>query len=583
MATFESPTGTRPDGVNGSFITAEPVAVAVHLREPARVGTEDRFGPSDPPRGWDVTVNPGIARLVRSRRFQFLLILPCQIIFWAVIFVGLLGTAIPGLNFGTVITWYIWAALVFVMMLAAGRAWCAMCPFGGLAEWVQRRTFWRRTQRSLGLGRKFPAPLARYGFLLPMATFVALTWIEEFFNIAGPGDPADTSWLVAGIVGSALIFFLVFERRTFCRYLCPLTTLIGSVGSMGPVAGFRARDREVCLTCQTKDCMRGGENGFGCPWYTWPASADSNLYCGLCSECYKACPEGNVGLFLQKPLTSVIAPGRRRADVAWAIALLWGLVLYQQINATNRYANVDDWLNSSLHFPHYPDPVAYAGLIGLLALATAGGAWGIGKLFARRDLEFTAKGSFLDRGSRFRAYFLPISYGLIPVVGADYFARMLPKFCHYSPRLIPSVQRMFGFTPAIHSPLVTVRMLSDPRIVIAQVAVMALGTLAALWSVWRIGSRELVPVSRSAIGVRVATAGFVLSCGAVAAVLYVLIQAADLTGDDHETDTHVRSAGRGRPAARDSPHRPLRGLPGMRHPLPARGAGDRCQPLGCGG
>jgi NosR/NirI family nitrous oxide reductase transcriptional regulator len=527
MAASGSPTRTGWDKTSSTVTAREPVPIAIRLRQPYRAGAEDRFGPSDPPRGWDITANPRIARLVRDRRFQFLLILPNQIIFWTVIFVGLMGTAIPGLNFGAAITWYVWFCLVFVMMVVVGRAWCAMCPFGGFAEWVQRRTFWRRTQKTLGLGRKFPEPLARYGFLLPVATFLGLTWIEEFFNIAGPGNPADTSWMVVGIVGSALIFFLVFERRTFCRYICPLTTLIGTVGSMGSVAGFRTRDREVCLTCKTKDCMRGGENGFGCPWYTWPGSADSNLYCGLCSECYKACPEGNIGLFLQKPLTSVTAPRRRRADVAWGIALLWGLVLYQQINATNLYANIDVWLNRWLHFPHYPDPVTYIGLIGLLALATAGAAWMMAKLLGRRDLEFAADGGFQDRKSQFRAYFLPVTYGLIPVVGADYFARQLPKFFQHAPRLIPSVQRTFGSSTALHSPLFTARLLSDPRIVTAQVIVIVLGTLGALWSTWRIASRELVPVSRGATGVRVATLSLVLVCGIAAAVLYGLIHAAD--------------------------------------------------------
>ena len=45
---------------------------------------------------------------------------------------------------------------------------------------------------------------------------------------------------------------------------------------------------------------------------------------------------------------------RRRADVAWAIAVLWGLVLYQKINATGRYATLDNWLNSVPHSLHYP-------------------------------------------------------------------------------------------------------------------------------------------------------------------------------------------------------------------------------------
>jgi len=517
--------GQAGDSV-GTAPAPDPVPIAIRLRQPQRTGADARFGPSDPPRGWDITASPKVARLVRDRRFQFLLILPNQIIFWTVIFVGLLGTAIPGLNFGTAITWYVWFCLVFVLMVVIGRAWCAMCPFGGFAEWVQRRTFWRRTQRTLGLGRKFPEPLARYGFLLSVATFIGLTWIEEFFNIAGPGNPADTSWMVVGIVSSALIFFLVFERRTFCRYLCPLTTLIGTVGSMGSAAGFRTRDRDVCLTCQTKDCMRGGEQGFGCPWYTWPGSADSNLYCGLCSECYKACPEGNIGLFLQKPLASVTAPTRRRADVAWAIALLWGLVCYQQINATNLYAAVDNRLNSVLHFPHYPDPVAYAGLIGLLALVIAGAVWLIAAGFARPDLRFPAGGNFLDRSSRFRAYFLPVAYGLIPVVGADYFARQLPKFFKHAPRLVPAVQQTFGLG-GIRSPLYQARLLSDPRIVITQVTVIALGTAAALWSTWRIASRELVPVSRGTAGVRAAATVLVLACGVAEAWLYVLMNAAD--------------------------------------------------------
>ncbi len=505
---------------------ADPVPVALRLKPPEREGIAERFGPTDPSPGLEITRNPRIARLVRNRKFQFLLILPNQIVFWTVIFVGLLGTAIPGLNFGAAITWYVWFCLVFVMMVVVGRAWCAMCPFGGFAEWIQRRSFFRRTQKALGLGRKFPEPLARLGFVLPVASFLILTWIEEFFNIAGPGNPAATSFMVIGIVASALTFFLVFERRTFCRYICPLTSLIGTVGAMGSVAGFRTRDREVCLACETKDCMRGGTDGFGCPWYTWPGSADSNLSCGLCSECFKSCPEDNVGLFLQKPMTSVIAPRRRRADVAWAVALLWGLVLYQQLNYLTTYNNVDTWLNSRLHVPHYPDPVAYLGLIGVLALLTAGATRGISALFARRDVRFAHPGNFADKGSRFRAYFVPLSYGLIPVVGADYFARQLPKFFKSAPRVVPSVQHIFGFS-GVHSSLYNLRILTDPRIIAVQVAVIALGTLASLWATWRITSRELVPVSRGVLGLRVATLGVVVACGTAAAVLYVVMQAAN--------------------------------------------------------
>ena len=505
----------------------DPVEVAIRTRTPEDPARTRRFEDTDPPRGLDLARSPRVARILRDRKFQFLLILPNQIIFWLVIGIGLVGTVDPGLNFATAITWYLWFCLVFVMMVVVGRAWCAMCPFGGFGEWVQRHTFFKRTTKSIGLGLKMPESVAQYGFLLSVAAFLALTWIEEFFNIAGPGTPSDTSWMVVGIVSSALLFFLVFERRTFCRYLCPLTSLIGSVGSMGSVAGFRTKDRDVCLSCQTKDCMRGGEEGFGCPWYTWPGSADSNLYCGLCTECYKSCPSDNIGLYLQKPLTSVVQPTRRRADVAWAIALLWGLVLYQQLNALGWYATMDNWLNTHMAFPHYPNPVAYLGMIFAIAGITAGLAWLVSRAFGRKNLTFVSSGRFLDKQSQFRAFFLPIAYGMIPVVGADYFARQLPKFFQHAPRVATAVQHMVGAGGTTASTLYKVRLLSDPRIIGVQVGVIAAGTLAALWSTWKISKRELAPVSRGSVAVRAAAMTIVLAAGVLAAVLYVMMNAAD--------------------------------------------------------
>ena len=112
------------------------------------------------------------------------------------------------------------------------------------------------------------------------------------------------------------------------------------------------------------------------------------------------------------------------------------------------------------------------------------------------------------------------------MVGADYFARQLPKFFQHAPRVIPSVQQMLG-SHAIGSPLYRARLLSDPRIVAVQIAVIVLGTAGALWSTWRIGTRELVPVSRWTAGMRAASLGFVLVCGIAAAALYGLMNAAD--------------------------------------------------------
>ncbi len=504
----------------------DPIAVAIRTRRPQRPGSH--FEATDPSPGHDVAAHPRVARLLHNRKLQFLLILPNQIIFWLVIGIGLLGTVVPGLNFATAITWYVWFCLVFVMMVVVGRAWCAMCPFGGFGEWVQRHTFWKRTTKSIGLGLKVPEKVGQYGFLLSVGAFLLLTWIEEFFNIAGPGNPASTSFMVLGIVGSALLFFLLFERRSFCRYVCPLTSIIGTVGSMGSVAGFRTRDREVCLSCETKSCMRGDADGYGCPWYTWPGSADSNLTCGLCSECYKACPSDNIGLYVQTPLTSVIAPSRRRADVAWAVALLWGLVVYQQVNALAFFGRIDSWLNAHTNFPQYPNPLDYIGVIALVSVAMAGASRLIQLAVRRRDALVPAGGtSFVDRTSAFRQYFVPLMYGVIPVVGADYFARQLPKFFQHATRVVPAVGHLFGAGSTSSALYNTSIIGSNSGIIAVQVSVVALGTLAAMYASWRIAGRDLAGISTTPRRAQVSAATFALVCGVAAMALYVLMNAAD--------------------------------------------------------
>ncbi|ACU54374.1 cyclic nucleotide-binding protein [Acidimicrobium ferrooxidans DSM 10331] len=499
--------------------------VVVRLRPPHRPG-QDRFERSDPSPRANVARRGIIARLAANRTTQFLLILPNQIIFWLVIVLGFVGVVDPQTNFATAITWYLWFCVVFVLMAVVGRAWCSMCPFGGFAEWIQRRTFFRRLHSAIGLGRPVPPWLAEYGFLGSVATFVLLTFIEEYFNIAGPGVPRYTAIMVLGIVATAVSVFLVFERRSFCRYLCPLSALIGTVGSMGSVAGFRTVDRETCLECTTKDCMRGGASGYGCPWFTWPGSAESNAACGLCTECYKACPSNNVGLFLQAPLTSVVAPKRRRWDLAWAIAILWGLVIFQQFNATDVYSSIDATLNRATGWPAYPNPIDYLGIIAAVALATAGIIWAWGRAFldpaARRTVTAESR---LDRVTPFRQVFLPLTYGLIPVVGMDYFARQLPKFFKHIPSLIPAIVGIFGVNTQ-HWSLLSDHLLAIPQIVEVQVGVMALGVVGGLWAMARIFDADLASIVRHRAVAKLSALALVVVFGAVAGWLYVIMHGA---------------------------------------------------------
>ena len=493
-----------------------------------RGGLERHFRPTDP--RIDLLRLPLVGRwlekAVKSRRFQFAAILPNQIIFWLVIATGLIGVAVPNRNFSTAITWYVWFCAVFVLMVGVGRAWCLMCPFGGAGEWVQRLSFWQRHPISIGLHWKWPESWSRYGMLPSVGVFLAMTWAEEFLNIAGPGRPILTGLMVIFIITFAVGTFLIFDRRTFCRYLCPLTAIIGTVGSTGMVAGLRTRDRELCLSCPTKDCMRGSDNGYPCPWYEWPGSATSNLMCGLCTECVKNCPYDNVGIFVQAPLTSVIAPIRRRLDVAVAVLVFFGLVIFQQVNALGFYAPFDSSLNQFTHFSGYPNPIDFVGVIALVTGVAALYIWVLRAVFGGARAGKAAKGP----ASSFATWLAPLAYGLIPLMGADYLARQLPKFWLYSPKVIAVISDPFGYGwnlfGTAHAGIANAQILSPEGVVVSQVVLIALGTLGAIYATVRIVRRDLSKLTEHPRALTAVSAAAWTLSGAGVAALYVAMGAA---------------------------------------------------------
>ena len=417
-------------------------------------------------------------------------------------------------------------------MVGVGRAWCLMCPFGGFAEWVQRLALWQRHSRVLTLGRRWARALTPYGLIPSLVVFLALTWFEEYFNIAGPGLPAYTSYMVFFIIGLALATFLVFERRTFCRYLCPLSGLIGTVGATGMVAGFRTKDRNVCLTCSTKDCMRGSEQGYGCPWFEWPGSATSNLTCGLCAECFKNCPHDNIGLFAQAPLTSIVQPTRRRWDIGVVAIGLLGIVVFQQVNSLPVYAVVDRALNAITHFPAYPNPLDYVGVVVATMVIIAGYAALLRALLAKHRLPLHSLGADVSRRTMrawrldgYAEWLTPIAYGLIPLVAADYLSRQLPKLFDHALRIVPAISDPFALGwnlfGTAHSRLYDVALLPTAGVVHVQVAVMAIGTLGALYATWRIVRRDMASLTSRPKLLLVSSLLFVVAWGVALAWLYV--------------------------------------------------------------
>jgi len=519
-----------PDHLPGTPVPSVPlgpVLVPVSDLHPTPV---DPDAVPDVPSGYDLTRLPPVAWWLRRRSWQFQLILPNQILFWVVIVVGFVGPEAFDDNFATAITWFVWFSLVFVLILATGRGWCAVCPFGGLAEWIQRGRLWHgrgTAGRGLGLGRPAPQWLARGGYVTTAVMFGVLTWIEEYYKVSDDDWPGRTSWTVIGIIGFALVAFLLLERRAFCRYLCPLGGLIGVLGSGAPLTGFRARDRSVCRACTTKDCLRGRDGAYGCPWATWPGGSENGVNCGLCGECFRSCRSGNVGLFVEPPLAALTRSRGRRADVAWTVALLGGVMVHQHLHVTAWWGSLDVWANDLIGMPHGPNPVLFVALTAAYTAALVAPVLAARYLFYRRP-----PGGLPDRGTSFtyratplRAFLLPALAAAVPLLGCDYLCVELLNLFQDSPKVLPAAGRVLG---VVHgdSSHASLELLGTDAVVHLQWVVLALGTLASALAYWRVSAAEIAPVARAPRAVQVGGVALIGLGGALLVWFYTLTQGA---------------------------------------------------------
>jgi polyferredoxin len=306
---------------------------------------------------FELTRFPLVRSILGWRPLQFALILVTLAVFVLALLTAFLGTPAGNRNFSIIFVWVVWWALLMIVLVPAlGRGWCAACPIPAPGEWLQRQSFVhprRRRLRTLGL--RWPGPLRN--IWLQNAGFLALALVSAVILTR----PAVTGIVLLAFVLVAVALSLVYERRTFCRYVCPVGGFIGLYSMAAPVE-VRVKDVDVCRTHDTKDCYLGNEHGFGCPWLVFPGSLTRNTHCGLCLECLKSCTMGNVVVNLRAPGADLVPAGGRRLDEAYkafimlACALAYSVVLlgpWGTVKDAANFARLDWWL-------------LYAG--GLLAL-----------------------------------------------------------------------------------------------------------------------------------------------------------------------------------------------------------------------
>ncbi len=270
----------------------------------------------------DLTRLAPVRRALAWPSLQFWAVLPTLALVLVVLISAAAGLEHPGANFGTVFTWVVWWGSLLVSFLLLGRAWCLVCPIGAVPEWLQRLSPWSGSRYTAGLNLRWPGRLR--GLWLPTALFVVFVFLDNGYGMSN--SPRMTAGLIAVIFLGAAWTSLVFERRAFCRHLCPLTAFIG-ISALASTLELRRRDPDQCRSgCQTKDCYRGSEAHHGCPVGEFPGGGlDSNLHCILCTECVRSCPGDNIAIRLRPPGRDLWAMTRSRLDTGCAAAVVVGL------------------------------------------------------------------------------------------------------------------------------------------------------------------------------------------------------------------------------------------------------------------
>jgi ferredoxin len=312
------------------------------------------------------------------------------------ILAGFLGTPVGNHNFAIVFVWIGWWALLILLLVPLfGRGWCAICPIPVPGEWLQRGAILGPSSRAQARRRK-RWPRSLRNIWLQNIGFALLALFSPVLLTA----PRVTAIVLSAMLLGALGLSLAFDRRVFCRYVCPVSGFIGLYSQAAPVE-LRVRDRELCSTCAGKPCYNGSASGFGCPWDVFPPGLNRNSNCGLCMECMRTCPHDNISIYT-RPFGADLANPAPGLDQAFkALIMLASAVIYAAV-----LLGPWGWLKAAAYHVAQPAWWGYALLFVLVGFVLFPGMF----LLASRLAEKST-----SRSPAFPTSFARLAPALIPL------------------------------------------------------------------------------------------------------------------------------------------------------------------------
>lgn len=270
---------------------------------------------------FDLARLPWLRPLIASRWPMFLVRTITLLGFLLTILVGLFGSPVGSHNFAIIFVWIAWwTALKLAFIPLGGRSWCSVCPLPMPGEWLQQGGLVSKARHRLGLGLRWPRRLRGYWLQASLFLLIGL------FSAVTLTNARITAWILLGLIGLAVLLSLVFERRAFCSYVCPIGGFSGNYAQTAPLE-VRVKDKAVCATHNEKTCY------IECPWGLYPLALRDSSACGLCMECLRVCPKDNIALNIRPFGSDLGAPrnSHRLDEVFLALVMLGSALAFSTV------------------------------------------------------------------------------------------------------------------------------------------------------------------------------------------------------------------------------------------------------------
>src|SRR3990172_4250590 len=368
--------------------------------------------------------------LVRNRFFRPVVNLIFLIALLIIIYFGLSSESDlrfhGGIPFATTMIWDLWHPLLAFTLILFGRLWCFACPIGAVGDW---------TQSVFSLKNKYPE---KYRNLwIAVILFLVIFAAERHFFMF-TRNPPNTALLLIFFTVLAVVMGAIFEKRAFCRYICPIGLVLG-VFSMLSIIELRCKSKKTCADHDIKECIIGTEAGKACPVGEFPQTMERNNQCIMCMECVKSCSKDNIRITPRLPGADIIKSRKTHMDEAYlvhGIIIIFLFVMGMErfefrniiINFVRSTAPFDYIANYTFFVNYYRNMWAIIiftwitlGAAGLMYLST--------KVFSKGN----TKQKFID-----------LTYAFIPLALSVYLAENTFRFLKGILLIISNTGKIFG-------------------------------------------------------------------------------------------------------------------------------------------